>query len=77
MSEVKIDRNTDFAWFLTSRLAALALVTGLVLVWLSDSRHQEVSQAQAVAVHRADMEAHMRKPERGAPGVRPVMTSER
>ena len=53
--------RSDFFWFLATRLSALALAVASVTILVTDMEHENISDAQAMAVHKADMASHLRK----------------
>ncbi|HKP55150.1 MAG TPA: hypothetical protein VJV78_00440, partial [Polyangiales bacterium] len=59
--EVKVSRGSDFYWFLASRIGALAIAVAAVAIFVSDREHDQISEAKAVAVHKAELASRMRK----------------
>ena len=61
MSEVKVSRGSDFYWYLASRVGALAIVIASIAIFVADKEHGQVSEARAMAVHKAELASRMRK----------------
>jgi hypothetical protein len=59
--------RTDFIWYLATRLSALAILVAGAAIFVSDTEHQNISGAQALAVHKAEMASRMHKSPAGQP----------
>ena len=60
--------RSDFFWFLATGLSALALTIAGGALFLRDAEHEQISTAQAVAVHKAEMASRLKKSPDGVPG---------
>jgi hypothetical protein len=53
--------RSDFIWFIATRLSALAIVVGAAALFVSGMEHDNISSAQAMAAHKAELASRLRK----------------